>query len=380
MIDDATRSRFSRVLERSEIYLANHSLGRPLNVAQDDVTRGMDLWYAEMDEAWGAWLDEFAYFEAALKSIIGWPVEGAIVPKSNVGQSLRAVLNSFKKSSVQVVASLGEFDSVDFILKAYGERGLAQTRWVKPSPGPDGVPGITTDSYLEAITDSTDLVIVSLVQFTTGQLVPGVQAIIRRAHEVGAVVFLDTYHAAGVYSFSYPEADFAAGGCYKYLRGGTGACWLAVHPRHLSRTTLDTGWFAKKDTFSYARPEAAEREPGGRGWWESTPAVLPIFQARSGLDFTLEIGLETIRQIGLSQLATLRGMLNEFGGICPTNPEEWGGFALLPSPQSGELVRKLKDHGVNVDARGGYVRFGPDLLTTEVEMAEAVKILRRVLA
>ncbi len=336
----------------------------------------MDLWYSDMDEAWGAWLAEFDHFESAIKAVIGWPVEGAVVPKSNVGQSLRSVLNSFGKPPAQVVASRGEFDSVDFILKAYAERGLAQTRWIEPAHGPAGVPVISSDGYLEAIQAGTDLVIISLVQFTTGQMVSDVDAIISRAHEVGAVVFLDTYHAAGVYPFSYPQADFAAGGCYKYLRGGTGACWLAIHPRHLTRTTLDTGWFAKKDTFSYVRTETAEREYGGRGWWESTPAVLPIFQARSGLDFTLEIGLKRIRNISLSQLSILRAQLHEFGGIVPSNPEEWGGFALFPSADAGAMVKQLKAKGVNVDARGGYVRFGPDLLTTNDELIESMRILR----
>jgi len=37
--------RFSRVLQRDEIYLANHSLGRPLDRLSADVQEALDLWY-----------------------------------------------------------------------------------------------------------------------------------------------------------------------------------------------------------------------------------------------------------------------------------------------------------------------------------------------
>ncbi|MFN9993732.1 MAG: aminotransferase, partial [Phycisphaerales bacterium] len=47
---------FSRVLQRDGIYLANHSLGRPLDQTAADVKEAIDLWYQDMDGAWGPWL------------------------------------------------------------------------------------------------------------------------------------------------------------------------------------------------------------------------------------------------------------------------------------------------------------------------------------
>jgi kynureninase len=46
------RQRFSRVLERDEIYLANHSLGRPPDRMAEDVRAALDAWYRDMDGAW----------------------------------------------------------------------------------------------------------------------------------------------------------------------------------------------------------------------------------------------------------------------------------------------------------------------------------------
>src|SRR2546423_9737343 len=48
--------RFSRALARDEIYLANHSLGRPPDRAAADVQRALDAWYRDMDGAWDLWL------------------------------------------------------------------------------------------------------------------------------------------------------------------------------------------------------------------------------------------------------------------------------------------------------------------------------------
>ena len=49
--------RFSRVLARDEIYLANHSLGRPPDRMAEDVRAALDAWYRDMDGAWKLWLD-----------------------------------------------------------------------------------------------------------------------------------------------------------------------------------------------------------------------------------------------------------------------------------------------------------------------------------
>ena len=53
---------FSRTLaaNRHRIYLANHSLGRPLDATEDDVREALALWYARVGDAWDAWNAEQA--------------------------------------------------------------------------------------------------------------------------------------------------------------------------------------------------------------------------------------------------------------------------------------------------------------------------------
>lgn len=377
VIDKHIRPLFSRVLKAHEgiQYLANHSLGRPLDASLERIAYGAGLWADKLDEAWSDefWSGEMATFRESIARLLCLEDAKGVVPKTSAGQGLRAVLNSFYSDRVlNVVSTRGEFDSIDFILKTYAEQGRAQVLWAPFAHNSHGVPIIEASDILNLIDDTTDLVVVSAVMFGTGQILQGLQEIIDKAHRHGALVVVDVYHALGVFPFSMRDLgmDFCIGGCYKYLRGGPGACYLAIGPWILEsgRRTLDTGWFAKKDTFSYLRPETAETWPGGDGWLESTPPVLTMYQATPGLEFTLEIGVQRIREYSLELLASLRETLRSKGleVIEPLEPEKWGAFALVHSERASALSDELKLQGIVTDARGEYVRFGPDLLSQAV--------------
>lgn len=386
------RSRFSRVLERDEIYLANHSLGRPLDQMAADIREGIDLWYARMDEAWEGWLEEMRAWRSRIARLIGLGRYDAVIPKTSAGQGLRAILNAHPQDRpVPVVTTCGEFDSVDFILRAYQELGRARVHWVEPTRRLGPVPIYAVEPLIEAVRSSEEtggLVVVSMAFFGTGQILDGLEMLVEAAHERGWRVLLDTYHAAGVVPVNLDSlgADFAIGGSYKYLRGGPGACWLAIQPALLDSGTfgpgLDTGWFAKRDTFGYGRAEAPQWAEGGEGWLESTPPVLMPYQARSGLALTLEIGVPKLREESLRQQTRMRRLFETEGVALfePPDPCRFGAFSLLHHPDASEVSRKLKRHGVNTDARGDFVRFGPDLLTTDDELQKAARICGRLLS
>lgn len=393
---------FSRVLDRGEIYLANHSLGRPLDLTFDDVRGALDLWYARMDRAWDEWMDAMRRFRELQARLIGCARPDAVVPRVSAGQGLRAALNALPAERVRVVTTRGEFDSVDHILKTYARKGRAEVRWVEP----DSRGLFSADEVIAAIDDRTDLVVVSVVYFVTGQVLEGLDAIIRRAHEAGGMVLLDAYHGAGAVPISFDELgpDFAIGGNYKYTRGGPGAGWLAVHPRHLADEgdpplfTLDTGWFAKRGVFEFRRPESPELAPGGDAWLESTPAVLTSYQALAGLELTVSLGVERLREYSLRQQAVLEDELAAHG-VPVLDLEPHGAFLLIPTNDFAGLCERVLEQGVNVDARPalassggapgsqgptraavgrpGYVRVCPDILNTREELAEAAARIAR---
>src|SRR5712671_4504942 len=87
--------RFSRVLARDGVYLANHSLGRPPDRMAEDVRTALDAWYRDLDGAWNSWLQAREKYRALTARLVNAPGPDSIVPKTSAGQGLRAVLNSF---------------------------------------------------------------------------------------------------------------------------------------------------------------------------------------------------------------------------------------------------------------------------------------------
>lgn len=362
---------FSRALERSKktIYLANHSLGRPLDRTAQDIASGVDAWYTQMGEAWDPWVAAMNRFRSLTATLINAPRPDCIVMKTAAGQGLRAVLNALP-GKPRIVATEGEFDSLDFILRVYRDKSRIDLTMVPARA--DGL--FHADDIVRAAVADTTLIVVSSVMFRTGQVLGGLQGLIQKAHTAGAKVLVDVYHGAGVIPTDVQvlEADFAVGGSYKYLRGGPGACWLYVRPNHLETLrTLDTGWFAKKDVFSYQRPEPPAFAPGGEGWNESTPPVLTPYQALAGLEFTLAIGVGRLRAYSLEQQQRLKDLLARQGIQAEGASTERGAFLTVRHPRAGDLAKALDASGVHTDARGKYLRLCPDILNPDAELTAA---------
>lgn len=362
--------RFSRVRSSDAIYLANHSLGRPPDRMAEDVSRALESWYRDLDGAWQLWLEARQKFRALTATLVGAQGADSIVPKTSAGQGLRAVLNTYD-APIRVLTTDAEFDSIDFILRVYRDRKRIELATVPAR----------VEALVAALKPRCELVVVSSVLFRTGEIVPDLAKLIRRAHAAGARVLIDTYHHAGVLALDLAslDADFAVGGCYKYLRGGPGACWLYVHPRHQKLVTLDTGWFAKKDVFKYERPDPPQFAPGGDAWLESTPPVLAAVQALAGLEFTLEIGVERLREYHFAQKQRFAALLREQGILPEGAGASYGAFLSLRHLEARRLAAELARRGVAVDVRGDRMRLCADLLNSDAELATAAARLGALL-
>jgi kynureninase len=370
---------FSRVRAafHDRIYLANHSLGRPLDAVEDDVREGMAAWYARMGDAWDDWDAEMQAFRRRLALLLHAPRADCVVPKSSAGQGLRAILNTYD-SVPRVVATKGEFDSLDVILREYARRGRIALTLVDPRVGG----GFDTADIVAAIGARADLVVVSQVIFATGQRLADLADIVAATHRAGGRLLLDVYHSLGVFPVDVAalDVDFVVGGSYKYLRGGPGACFLYLDPRHLdgSLRTLDTGWFAKRDPFAYARPDPPQYGEGGDAFLESTPPVLPFYQARAGQVFTLAIGVDRLRAHSLGMQQRLVTLLRERGVAAQGGTEDRGAFVVVADDSAERWAAQLKEAGIVTDARGRCLRLCPDVLSTDAELAAAASGLANI--
>jgi kynureninase len=366
-----------RAAFRDRVYLANHSLGRPLDAVDDDVREGMAAWYDRMGGAWDDWDAEMQAFRRRLGLLLHAPRADCVVPKSSAGQGLRAILNTYD-SIPRVVATKGEFDSLDVILREYARRGRIALTLVESREGG----AFDAADIVAAIGTHADLVVVSQVIFTTGQRLDDLAGIVAATHRAGGRMLLDVYHALGVFPVDVTalDVDFAVGGSYKYLRGGPGAGFLYLHPRHLdgSLRTLDTGWFAKRDPFAYARPDPPQYGEGGDAFLESTPPVLPCYQARAGQVFTLAMGVERSRAHSLGLQQRLAGLLRERGFKAQGGSDDRGAFVVVADDRAEAWATQLGAAGVIGDARGRYLRLCPDILTTDEDLVRAAGALAAI--
>ena len=57
-------------------------------------------------------------------------------------------------------------------------------------------------------------------------------------------------------------------------------------------------------------------------------------------------------------------------------PEHHGAFLMVADGDAPGLCARLKsEHAITADARRGYARFCPDVLTTRAEMDEAARLI-----
>jgi kynureninase len=368
---------FSKALSRHAIYLANHSLGRPLDQVASDVAGAIALWQDKLGDAWEDWLSEREAFRGRIARLIGAPRPDCIVPKTSAGQGLRAILNALP-GKPRVITTRGEFDSIDVIVKQYAALGRIDIRWIAGNQQGH----FDIEPLIAAVRTGADLVVVSHVMFMTGQVIQNLEQLASACHHVGARLLVDAYHSVGVFpvDVSALGADFLIGGSYKYLRGGPGACFLYVSPEALESglAPFDTGWFAKQDPFLYERPDPPQFAPGGDAFLESTPPVLTYYQARSGQRFALEIGISRLREYGLDRLQRLKCYLADAGINSSGGDAAYGAFLTIRHPKAAALASALASQGIESDARGDWLRLCPDCLTRDEELRSAAAVLAAI--
>jgi kynureninase len=281
----------------------------------------------------------------------------------------------------RVVSTVGEFDSVDVILKQYAAVERVSLQLVN-CEGADG--GIDLSELMETIRDGVDLVVISQVMFMTGQVVHDLDAVAERCHRVGARLLVDAYHAVGVFPIDVDRmnSDFMIGGSYKYLRGGPGAAFLYVSPDALlsGLKPIDIGWFAKEQPFNYERPDPPRFGSGGDAFLESTPPALTYYQARAGQQLTLQLGVARIREYSMDRLGRLKRYLADAGIEAEGADDNHGAFLTIETDSAVTLAETLEGGGITTDARGRFLRLSPDYLTPDNSLRDAAASVASVAA
>jgi kynureninase len=363
----AYRDRFP-ILERTT-YLINHSLGAMPAAAEERVLAYAHAWRERGIRAWGeGWWALPLTVGDQIGQIVGAP-PGTVCMHQNVSIAEAVVLSCFRDSRrTKIVFEASNFPSVRYVYQAQRDLEI--------------VACATTEELLESIDERTLLVPVQHVLFKSGEI-QDVDAIVRRAHEVGAHVVLDAYQSAGTVPLDVTAfgVDFAVGGSVKWLCGGPGAAWLYVRPDLIE--TLEptlTGWQAHARPFAF-EPELEYAEGIAR-FLTGTPNVPALYPATAGYEIVAEIGVDRIRANSLRQTQLLidGGESRGFEVRSPRESARRGGTVTVHVPDFEAVHKELTEREILCDFRpGAGIRLGPHFYNSDEDIEHALDTIAEIL-
>jgi kynureninase len=371
------RSEFP-ILEKT-VYLISHSLGAMPRATYDRLHEYADIWATRGVRAWAeGWWDMPVTVGNEIARIIGAD-PGTVVMHQNVSVCQSLVLSCLKPTPQRnkIVYSELNFPSVMYVYEAHARDGNLQIEIVKSD---DGIT-VPLERMLAAIDETTLLVPFSHVLFKSAFL-QDAKAIIDRAHEVGAMVVLDTYQSAGTVPFSVKElnADFATGGSVKWLCGGPGAGYLYVKPDlQMTLEPKTTGWMAHEAPFAF--DTSLKYAPNITRFLHGSPAIPALYAAISGYQIINEIGVENIRAKSVRQTDYLIRLAEEAGFrvTSPKDAAQRGGTVTIAHEHAGALAKELIRREFIIDYRpGAGVRISPHFYNTDEELELVIQEMKKI--
>ena len=281
------------------IYMDGNSLGRlPLRTIERMRTVVEHEWGQELIRSWGEnWWDAPVRLGEKIARLVG-ARQGQVIICDTVSVNLFKLASaalSLHPDRTKIVTDSLNFPSDLYILQGLVNM-LGERHEIVRIGSTDG--DITPDlnALSATIDDNTALVTLSHVTFKSGYLYDMV-AITELAYRHGALVLWDLSHSVGAVPITLDacQADFAIGCTYKYLNGGPGSPAFLYVRKDLQEQVLSPiwGWWGQKTPFNFDLDYTPA--PGMTRFLVGTQPILSLLAMESGLDLTIEAGLEMIR-------------------------------------------------------------------------------------
>jgi kynureninase len=367
------------ILGRST-YLISNSLGAMPRGVYESLHGYADSWAERGVRAWEeGWWDLPGRVADKIAPLIG-AGRGEISLHQNVTTTEAVVTSCFDLHGARnkIVMTELEFPSVQYFYHEQRRHGAR----VELVPAENSV-SFDLDKFLAAIDETTLLVPISLVLFRSSFIV-NAQAIIEKAHRVGAHVVLDLFQATGTVPFCVRElgADFAVGGVLKWLCGGPGVAYLYVREdlRQKLQPAL-TGWLAHKRPFQFEPGPIAARDDSYR-FLNGTPHIPALYACQPGLDILNHVGTQAIREKSIGMTTRLWEGARAKGWRVNTveNPAERAGTVSLDCPHASEVCSELLARDILVDYRPqAGIRISPHFYNTDAECDFALSQIEEIL-
>ena len=359
-------------------YLLSHSLGPVPTTARETMNDYLREWQDHTSEdAWGArWWELSTEVGDRIARLLGaQPETVQMQPNASIAMHAAASCFDFShKSKNKVVTTAIDFPSMGYIWEA--KQRLGADVHIVSSDDDISVP---TERILDSIDDRTILVALSHVSYRSSSRV-NAQAIVHRAHEVGAHVLLDVYQSVGVMHLEAQawNVDFLIGGSIKWLCGGPSCGYLYVRPDLIDKFKPRlTGWIAHANPFAFSH-EGMEYASTVRRFAQGTPNIPSLYSFLPGLKIIEEVGVETIESESRRRTQRIVNFARERGWRLhsPTDVDCRGGSVMIEVENPQRVVEQLAQRKVFVDSRPRVgLRLSPHFFNTDEEIDRAMTIL-----
>ncbi len=381
MVDPLLNWRDQFPILQTTNYMVSNSLGAMPRAVYDTLQNYADTWAGRGVQAWSeGWWDLNITIGNKIAAIIGAPSDTVSIHQ-NVSLAQGILLSSFDFNGPRnkVVIESGIFPSVYYVLRGM----LPPHIELHTVASEDGGISVPTQKIIDAIDERTLLVPISHVLFRSAYILDA-KAIIEKAHQVGATVILDGYHAVGIVPIDVQtlNVDYYLGGVLKWMCGGPGGVFLYARQDHLktARPGL-TGWMAHQRPFDFEVADIELRDDAFR-FLNGTSAIPSLYAIQPGIDIIAEVGVENIRRKSMRQTALLIE-LAEAASIeihSPRNPAERGGTVVINPPHAYEVSRELLARNIIIDYRPqAGIRVSPHFYNSDDEVRDTIAAMQDIL-
>jgi len=377
-MDELVRYRSEFPILESTTYMISHSLGAMPRRVYDKLRSYADIWATRGIRAWAeGWWDKPVTTGNLVASLIGAD-PGQVVMHQNVSVGVSLLLSSFQYRAPknQILYFDVDFPTVIYILEAQRRRGA----------DPVAVKGegleVPMDRMLDSINERTFLISLSYVFFRNSEKVD-IAAIVKKAHEMGALVLLDVYQATGTVPVNVKEldVDFLVGGSVKWLCGGPGAGYLYVKPSLYEEIEpAVTGWMAHEHPFAFETGPIKYAENSMR-FLHGSPQIPALYAAEAGYEVINEIGVSKIRQKSLLQTERIFQLCEKYGYAThtPREPERRGGTIVVDIPNGDAVLKEMTAQNVLADYRpDAGIRISPHFYTLDTEIEHTFEVIEQI--
>lgn len=314
--------------------------------------------------------------------------EVALIPNTSTGLIAAVSSIDWRKESNVVIAE-HNFPTNFNVFSSLLRNGLIKE--VRIAKYRDG--RIPLEEYEKLIDEDTQLVSVDYVGWLTGYR-EDLKTIAKIAHEKGALVLSDIFHAAGVFPIDLRnlDVDIAVCGSYKWLLAPSGAAFLYVKNELLDTilTNCWTGWIGVRDSVVERMMKGEKRlfdrplpllnsqpsSTASRYEWGSWAGPTVIGLAES-LRFFQKIDLDS----SWRRILNLTGkLINElidkgFKIFSPIEKDKRSGIVSLTMNDPYEVAEKLSREKIVVSARPSILRISVDFYNNEEDIDKIVQSL-----